>query len=316
MPEASKEKLEEFALKGGRLVWVDDASKISCNGISTDLKILLKPLIQFESAQAAIRVCKSKFENGNLYFITNEDIKKELKCVAKFNEKWPPVGLDLETGYCHPLPEAAESEGIWSIPLKLSFAGSCMILFSSERISLFPCVPKASKTLLSLEKGWHGRRVKLYRIGKTDFEIKDILNEKAISIKLGDWRKIFGDDFSGDAEYSITFECDNTTAERASFLDFGKVNYSCEAFLNGENLGRRGWRPFCFPIKGKLKEGKNEIRIIVTNTIANQFATTKELDKWSESLIGQYHKKALCFSADSLPSGLFGPVRIQAEKGN
>jgi len=317
MTEMSKAKLSEFAQKGGILLWMDDASNRPTNSISPDLRRLkthVNPLVQLTTEQTALRVCKRRLENGNLYFITNEDIRKSLKCVVNFNESLPLFLLDPETGACCHPSEAVHANGVWSLPIDLSFAGSCVILFSKEHLPLAPHVPKTSKTLFSIEQGWLGRRLKSYRIGKSDFEIEDDFNENPVPVTLGDWRKIFGDGFSGDVDYNTTIECDSATVEKAAFLDLGKVNYACELFLNGESLGRRAWQPFVFSVKGELREGRNEIRVVVTNTMANQFVTTKELDKWPANVIGPYHKKALCFEPDSLPSGLFGPVRMQAGK--
>ena len=68
----------------------------------------------------------------------------------------------------------------------------------------------------------------------------------------------------------------------------------------------------CGFLLGILRAGKNELKMIVTNTLANQFVTTKHLDRWPANVIGPYHGIGKFFEQDSLASGLFGPVKILA----
>ena len=42
------------------------------------------------------------------------------------------------------------------------------------------------------------------------------MDEKSLPIKPGDWRERFGDDFSGDAEYLVSFEGGRETAAKAT----------------------------------------------------------------------------------------------------
>ncbi|MDP2932620.1 MAG: hypothetical protein Q8N81_00640, partial [bacterium] len=204
---------------------------------------------------------------------------------------------------------ASYSKGTWSIPLDLKFAGSSIIFFSRGKIALASAPLKANKVLFNLKSGWSCRRLRSYLIGKHDLEVKE-LNERALPIGLGDWRKKFGKDFSGDAEYLVDFECDRETAAKAAILDLGKINYVCQVFLNGKKLGKKVWQSFSFPIKVIIKPGKNELKVVVTNTMANQYVTARRLDQYPANIIGPYHKIASNFEKESLPSGLYGPVRI------
>jgi hypothetical protein len=115
-----------------------------------------------------------------------------------------------------------------------------------------------------------------------------------------------------ESEDRTAVACDAETVRRAACLDLGRVRYACELVVNGRRLGRRIWAPYVFPIRNRLRVGLNEIRVIVANTMANQFAATKVLDRWPEEIVGPYHRIAALFERESLPSGLHGPVRIMA----
>jgi len=313
MKEKSREQLARFISGGGKVLWVDDSHNSDRPKGVIDLKFSelkkhLNPLVRIEPQNKDFRVCKRRLANGNLYFITNESLKGT-KAVFKFAESLPPVQVDPESGACYKPSAAAYSKGAWSIPLDLAFAGSAIIFFSREKPALTAAPLKATKVLFNIKDGWSCQRRFSYLVGKHDLEVKK-MDEKTLPMELGDWQKKFGNDFSGDAEYLVNFECDREIAAKAAVLDLGKVNYVCQVFLNGKKLGKKVWQPFAFPIKGIIRVGKNELKVVVTNTMANQYVTTRRFDQYPDNIIGPYHKIAACFEKESLPSGLYGPVRI------
>ena len=186
-----------------------------------------------------------------------------------------------------------------------------VILFEKHSSSITEVLHPAGNTLLEIIKGFSARPIREYRIGKRNIEVTDRSRARTKAIRLGDWRKTIGEEFTGDVEYTVAFTCPKDVAEQARILDLGGVSCACEASLNGRSLGRRIWKPFAFPVEGALREGKNELKITVTNTLANQYATTKNLDRWPTNVIGPYHAIGKIFEQDSLAGGLLGPVRIR-----
>jgi len=275
------------------------------------------PLVKVEPKCSSLHICARYLENGTLYFLTNEG-DSDINCTIHFNETRPAIQLDAETGKCWTPSNIYYSNGICSIPFHFSFAGSYLILFTEDKIPLSDAPCQAGSVLLTLSDGWSCRRLRSYKIGKHDFEIKERLKERAVPIQLGDWRNFLKEDFSGDAEYFLKFKCPKNIVEKAALLDLGDVRYACEVFLNDRNLGKRSWHPFSFLISGVIKEGINELRVIVTNTLANQLTSSKVLMDWSKNKgqgwPGPYHKIALEFEESSGSSGLFGPVKIFAVK--
>jgi hypothetical protein len=313
MSEKSKEKLLQFIAGGGRVLWVDDSKNNDrpdgvINTGFPDLGKFITGLVQVEPRNKALRVCKRKLTGGNLYFITNESLK-ETKATIRFAETLPPVQIDPESGICYRPSSASYSCGIWSLSLNLNLAGSAVIFFTSDRLNCAKEFLRTGRALLTIKDGWVCKRIRSYEIGNYDLEVNE-LDEKEVPIKLGDWRKQFGEDFSGDAEYSVDFFCKKDIAEKARLLNLGKVNYACRVFLNDKDLGRRIWQPFSFPVEGIIKPGRNKLRVIVTNTLANQYVYTNKLDRYPVRMIGPYHRIAASFEKESLPSGLYGPVKI------
>jgi len=316
MTAKAKAKLARFAVAGGKVLWLDARPQsIPPKGAVVvapdEIAHRIAPLVRVEPANERVRVCKRILPNGSLYFITNEDTS-DLSCTVRFRESAPIAMLDAESGKCYQPAGARRLRGGWRLPLDLPFAGSCILIFTADKLPLAPAPPKAGAALLTLGKGWRCRRATAYIVGEHDREVHDLAGETPTEVSLGDWRGIVGEGFSGDVEYGLTFECSDEAAAQAAVLDLGEVRYACAVTLNGENLGTRAWRPFSFASKGKLKPGTNELKVTVTNTLANQYVTTHALDGWSANQLGPYHQRALRFEADSLPSGLYGPVTIRA----
>ena len=131
-----------------------------------------------------------------------------------------------------------------------------------------------------------------------------------VAVRPGDWRPVLGEDFSGDGVYRTTFRLDDPQCVR--FLDLGKVNYACEVVLNGQPLGKKFFPPHVFDVSGRLRRGVNRLEITVTNTLAN--AITDEVQQyWAAHCapIPDYNALEQGFEKESLPSGLFGPVRLR-----
>ncbi len=126
-------------------------------------------------------------------------------------------------------------------------------------------------------------------------------------MKLGDWRKKVGDDFSGDAEYMIRFPAP-AGIDRDYTLELGVVKYSCEVYLNGRSVAASVFSPAS--VKLPRLQPENVLILRVSNTAANAFVHT-DFRKWfSERTIGPYDEIEREYEKESLSSGLFGPVWI------
>ena len=118
--------------------------------------------------------------------------------------------------------------------------------------------------------------------------------------------------FSGTATYEKDFGWKKGSAETKYFLDLGTVKELAQVFLNGKDLGVLWKPPFRLDITDALNPGKNTLRVRVTNLWPNRLIGDAALPK----------EKRLTWSPFEpykpgdplLPSGLLGPVNIQAQE--
>jgi hypothetical protein len=132
---------------------------------------------------------------------------------------------------------------------------------------------------------------------------------------LESWTKLGPDAeaFSGSATYSIQFDNPDTKTESWS-LNLGDVRESAKVWLNDEFIGTAWSVPYNLNV-GKLKAGKNTLKIQVTNLSANRIRD-KELkgEEWKIfyeiNIVDKDYKKFDATKWSPMPSGLLGPVTI------
>lgn len=83
--------------------------------------------------------------------------------------------------------------------------------------------------------------------------------------------------FSGEAIYENEFEVSNIKENHNYILELGSVKDCAEIWVNEINVGFRIWRPYSFNITSSLREGKNNIRIRVVNTLINEFEKVPQI---------------------------------------
>ena len=118
--------------------------------------------------------------------------------------------------------------------------------------------------------------------------------------------------FSGTATYQKNFDWKKGNKQTKYFLDLGSVKELAQVFLNGKDLGVLWKLPFRVDITNALKPGKNNLEIRITNLWPNRLIGDAALPK----------EKRLTWSTFEpykpgdplLPSGLLGPVNIQAQE--
>jgi len=315
MSDKSISKLEQFITAGGKVLWVDNTiggqkpkgvNLVTLSGLTS----LLTPTVPLESPNVNIRTCKRTLNNGSIYFVTNEDTR-DTSCTLHFNESLPLLQLDPETGKCWVPSRAFRTSKGWAMPLDFKFAGSCVFIFTNDHFPLMAELTSRDKVLQTISSGWTCRKTTEFVIGDHDVEVHELPSEQPVNITLGDWRHVIGDSYSGDVEYTVKFKCADSEKKNAQVLDLGDVRYVCQASLNGEPLGKRLWPPFVYEIKGKIRKGDNVLKVIITNTLANQYTYSKALDKWPVKKLGPYHSRTLGFEKESVLSGLVGPVTIR-----
>ena len=132
---------------------------------------------------------------------------------------------------------------------------------------------------------------------------------------LESWTKISPEmeAFSGTALYTLQFDAPKVAADNWK-LSLGDVRESAKIWLNGEYIGEAWSVPFTINL-GKLKEGKNELKIQVTNLSANRIRDMELRGKewkifYEINMVDKDYNKFDATKWSPMPSGLLGPVTI------
>ena len=102
---------------------------------------------------------------------------------------------------------------------------------------------------------------------------------------------------------------------KAWLIDLGDVRESARVFINGEPIGCAWSVPFVLDCKNTLHQGKNDIRIEVTNLPANRIShLDRQGVKWRKmeeiNVVDINYKKTLYDQWEPMPSGLNSEVKL------
>ena len=136
---------------------------------------------------------------------------------------------------------------------------------------------------------------------------------------LESWTKLSpeAEAFSGTATYTLEFDNKNNKADSWN-LNLGDVRESAKVWLNDTFIGTAWSVPYQLNI-GKLKAGKNTLKIQVTNLSANRVRDMElKGQEWKIfyeiNMVDKDYKKFDATKWSPMPSGLLGPVTISPLK--
>ena len=285
LTENVKQKLEEFSQAGGTVC-------ICCGEYAVD------PIVK---ADKYIRATRRKTAEGTVYYVTNEAFGAT-KSVITFPKETAKtaVKIDMKTG---------EREAVSVAPFVYDFSlgGEAVLLFADVPALSVSAQYSAREKAVELSD-FTFRRLRQVRISQTEGFAEEVFDEPYRPITIGDWQAVLGESFSGDVEYRTVFSA-NEEMQAGAVLDLGTVCYSCEVILNGESLGTQIFSPFSVELPALKKE--NELRIRVSNTLANEYVY-HDFAKWIPNYEPGYMEVLQkTFNQESLCSGLVGPVIIR-----
>jgi hypothetical protein len=290
----------------------------------TEREVLLADGIQpdFEAAGVSdtfIDFIHRTTPEAEIYFLANRKDRPE-KVTASFRqtgrqpELWNPM-----TGEQRDLPNFQIENGRTSIPLEFDSNGSMFVVFRKPTTatagegSNFPTF----ETVQNLEGPWPVQFDKEWFYPTAGLP-GDAAQGELVFEKLEDWSKRPEDavkHFSGTAVYEKEFEFQPVAGKR-HFLDLGSVSHSAKVRLNGKDLGVVWFSPRRVEITDALKPGKNELEIEVVNSWPNRLIGDAKLPKEqrrTRTNITQFEKPE---NQTLVPSGLLGPVTLQAIPNN
>jgi hypothetical protein len=148
----------------------------------------------------------------------------------------------------------------------------------------------------NIQASLHGEKNTLVIIARTDDRlvspVQFVTGDMPFSLKP--WTQTGLANFSGTAIYTRTFNLPEGYSDKRVMLNLGRVSSVADVFVNDEHAGTLEWRPYQLDISKLLRPGKNEIKILVTNTEANQRA------------VGTWHRILPAIGID----GMEGPVQL------
>jgi hypothetical protein len=249
-------------------------------------------LLKVNPPSPMLKVCKRQWKKRAIYFVVNESSSCVDVTISLQEDKVLFLDIIDLTEY-----KIASSTFKWHFE---PFGSAFFITGKEGKKELKDFIP-----LETLNTKWTLKAVKKYVVGNSDFEIISCKN-KAVPTTLGNWDKILGKDFSGDAVYKTCFY----TEEKDLILDLGKVDFGCKVKLNNIELPVKFFPPFRYSLASALKQGKNVLEVTVSNTLACALAADNVEERISQNYppVSNYEKQQRTFEKDSLSGGLFGPV--------
>jgi hypothetical protein len=250
--------------------------------------------------------------SADIYYVSNgtdatQTIDARFRVIGAIPEVW-----HADTGAIDPISYSIV-DGFTTVPLHLEERESVFVVFeqnSSAHSASFPAT--TTKSIASIATPWV---VKF----PPDLGAPDEIHMMHLASWTGDARPGVKY-FSGTAEYTTTF---TTSASwfhkgRALDLDLGDVKDIAKVTLNGVDLGVLWKPPYRIDISSALKPGRNTLQVSVTNEWTNRIVGDRQLPPDSRVLPGDKEIPPMALRgpfagpSEPLPSGLMGPVQIEA----
>ena len=283
----------------------------------------LKPDVALAPKNSDIGSIHRKLDGGDLYFIANTSNRPLTERVtfredARHAESWDPF-----SGQVTVLANAN------TLDLKLQAYESRLIFRNSSQTER----RRTDLTDLDLTASAASKEIDV----SSDWSLTvDGLHQTIHLDKLHSWSEEESlKYYSGQATYEKAIDLPaGTKGNNFLILDFGEgtpvekpnplpefnmrayldapVREAAEIYVNGQRAGVVWHPPYAIDVTSLLKEGKNELRIVVGNTAINMLAGTKLPDyrllndRYGERFVPQGME-----NLRPLPSGLLGPVRLR-----
>jgi hypothetical protein len=259
----------------------------------------------FEGGEG-IRYIHRQDGDEDIYFIGNREDRRHattanFRLTGKFPEWWDPI-----TGERRELSEFEQKDGHTLVPFLLEPFESGFVVFrrnGTGRQTKGKNFPEL-KTINLIEGPW-----------EVSFDQKwGGPAAKTVFAQLEDWSQRTEPEikyYSGKAIYRTSFDCPNAGQGGMFHIAFGRICNIATAQLNGRELGTAWCDPWRLTIPpGVLQEKANKLEIVVANLWVNRLIHDSGLPP--EKRLTWVPDNPLHADAPLLPSGLLGPVKIEA----
>jgi hypothetical protein len=270
-------RLAEFSKKGIRILAIKNLSnnilkKINVEFVKLDdLKDILVPDIFKGQNSSSIRCLKGKYKQSRAYYMFNASKKTSTFKISANDTKYPAI-LNPETGDVNRL-DSNTKDGFISISIE---AYQSIFVFPDNNKKKIPLVRnyKAADRQL-LNGNWKYKEEVRYNITKQGIKRLNNVRDKYIEIPNLNASKGTAKNFSGTVSFISEIVVNSKVKANKYYIDFGLADNFIELWVNGKKIGVRIWRPYIFDITDKIKSGRNTIKVLVTNTLANEMGSIK-----------------------------------------
>ena len=274
LPEPAEKVLENFVRSGGRIVYFDrteDETKFL-----RQIEQSLLPDVVFEPTNPDLRYIHVRKGGYDFYYLVNEGgnpVEGRLTLRSLGHAEW----WDPLTG-----------KSTQAVVLEKHEDSICVALSLEQREGRVLAINPQLAPLL--QPDWQPPRVVQILDISEDWNLYQKETELMLVKQLIDWTTLEGySTFSGTIVYEKMLDVTPQMLEGGTWtLDLGEVHDFAELCCNGTSCGVRLWKPFRFELP--LKPGLNQLRVAVTNSMANRM------------------------EGASLPSGMLGPVVLEQIK--
>jgi hypothetical protein len=197
-----------------------------------------------------LRFYHVKREKEDIYLFSNEAICDNADVVLTLPQSGDCLIYEPWDNKCY---RGMAKEG--KLPLKLEKGNMVFVIFGSDVPKDFPvfrCEVDRKTLPLRFDIAVRTEEETDFHTIATNAELYDI-SEK-------------GSRFSGEVLYRTKFIADPSY----TVLDLGEVGEVAEAWLNGQYLGARINAPYKFSLRDALREGENDLKILVKSNLAHR----------------------------------------------
>ena len=298
MPEQVKAHIEAMKAQGARIIYGTDVNAMNAAAKPETMK-----------TKYGLKAIRRKNPTGYHYFIANltpNDVYEDIIPGVDFKDA---MWFDPLTGQRY----AAYIDGR-EIDVQLRSGQSMILQTFNQKLPVAEALPVYCDTTavemdVELNGPWKLSFIdEMPRVGQT-FTLDNLQTWETLSDEA---RVTMG---TGVYETTVKLKKKDLKDATAWKIDLGDVRESARVYINGQYLGCAWSVPYVLDCKNTLKNGKNTIRIEVTNLPANRIA---DLDrkgvKWRKmeeiNVVDINYKKTLYDTWEPMPSGLNSKVKL------
>ena len=310
----------------GRILWGRDLGEIARgDGLLPDIEFSKTP------PQADFDWIHRRWGDWEIYFISNQGSTPSACEVAFRVQGKQPELWDAVTGRFQALPQYRQENGRTTVPLAFAPRQSFFVVFHQPTGMPghglnFPPLSEVAR----IEGPW-----------EVSFDPKWGGPEKTTFATLEDWTQRSWEDgirfYSGTAVYRKWFKGPPAVTGQRIYLDLGVVKNVARVKLNGRDLGVVWTAPWHVEVTGAIRPGVNDLEVEVANLWPNRLIgdgmlpkekrrTVTNVKTYETPLPSELKQRKYGYREGEagrtgnsppalLPSGLLGPVTLQAATG-